>query len=198
MRHPKATHNPNTPELLNIALRDEEHVQKLNYPDSDRFNKLVRRYTSGSLLDVGCLNSPICAEMKARYPEYYFYALDHAGDVVNHFQKLCPQVNYVCSDCYAMPFKDEFFDYMVAAEILEHLDHPEKLIDEIYRLLKPGGIMAFTVPKDEWGRQQGGEMHVNWFRFDEVKEMFPRFSKVELEEYDCGAAVKFIMGWVQK
>ncbi len=197
MRHPKATHNPNTPELMNKAL-EEEHVRKLNYPDWDRFSKLLRRYTGGSLLDAGCLNSPVCAEMKAKYPEYDFYAVDHACDIVNHFQKLCPQVNYVCSDCYNMPFKDRFFDYIVAAEILEHLDYPEKLIDEIYRLLKPEGIMAFTVPKDEWGRQQGGELHVNWFRLDEIAQMFPKFRKVELEEYDCGAAVKFIMGWVQK
>lgn len=198
MRHPKATHNPNTPELMNKGLREEEHVRKLNYLDMDRFTKLVRRYTGGSLLDAGCLNSPVCAEMKAKYLEHDFYALDHACDVVAHFQKLCPNVNYVCSDAYAMPFKDEFFDYIVAAEILEHLDRPEDFIDELYRLMKPGAVMAFTVPKDEWGRQQGGELHVNWFRIDEVAQMFPKFKSVELEEYDCGAAVKFIMGWVQK
>lgn len=198
MRHPKATHNPNTPELMNKGLREEEHVGKLNYQDSERFNLLLKRYTKGSLLDAGCLNSPVCAEMKAKYPEYDFYALDHACDVVNHFQKLCPNVNYVCSDCYSMPFKDEFFDYIVAAEILEHLDRPEEFIDELYRVMKPGAILAFTVPKDEWGRQQGGELHVNWFRIDEITPMFSKFKDIEITEYDCKAAVKFIMGWIQK
>ena len=198
MRYPNVARNPNTPELMNKGLKEEEHVRKLNYQDLDRFNKLTRYYTGGDLLDVGCLNSPICAELKAKFPKYNFYGLDHACDVINHFQKLCPKVIYVCSDCYQMPFKDEFFQYVVASEILEHLDEPNKLIDEIFRVLKPEGIMAFSVPLNEFGKQQGGELHVNWFQSDEIKRMFPEFSKVELEEYDCGAAVKFIIGWVKK
>jgi len=198
MRYPGVIKNINTPELMNIGLRDEAHVRKLNYQDWDRFERLVKRYKNGDLLDVGCLNSPICAEMKAKHPDSSFYALDHAQDIIEYFQKICPNVYYVCSDCYNMPFTNESFTYIVASEILEHLDHPEKLISEVYRLLKPGGTLAFTVPLDERLRQQGGELHVNWFSWDEAKGMFPQFTKVELEEYDCGAIVKFIIGYVTK
>ena len=45
-----------------------------------------------------------------------------------------------------MPFKDNFFDVVVCAWVLEHLSDPNKAFKEIYRVLKPGGKVIFITP----------------------------------------------------
>ena len=45
------------------------------------------------------------------------------------------------------PFKDNFFDFVVFTEVLEHLPQaPLHALGEIYRVLKPGGRVIITTP----------------------------------------------------
>ena len=44
------------------------------------------------------------------------------------------------------PFSDNSFDEIFAKHIIEHLDKPEVLIKEIFRLLKPGGTAFIETP----------------------------------------------------
>ena len=53
----------------------------------------------------------------------------------------------VRGDAYALPFPDASFDKVVAAEIFEHLPDDERAAAEIVRVLRPGGMLAVTVPR---------------------------------------------------
>lgn len=64
---------------------------------------------------------------------------------------------------------DASFDYALSCEVLEHLDEPQKLIDEMYRLLRPGGKAMLTTPY--LNRLPSGE-HVWEFDTKDVEEMF--------------------------
>ena len=55
----------------------------------------------------------------------------------------------VRGSAYALPFDDETFDRVVAAEVLEHLPDDARAMAELHRVLKPGGTIAVTVPR--WG-----------------------------------------------
>ena len=50
-------------------------------------------------------------------------------------------------DALALPFADGEFDRIVAAEILEHVPADIQAIDELVRVLRPGGTIAVTVPR---------------------------------------------------
>ena len=39
----------------------------------------------------------------------------------------------------ALPFPDDHFDYAVSLQVLEHVEDPRPLLEEMYRVLKPGG-----------------------------------------------------------
>lgn len=52
----------------------------------------------------------------------------------------------VKGDALDMPFDDASFDRVIAAEIFEHLPHDTAAMAELYRVLRPGGIAAVTVP----------------------------------------------------
>ncbi|MGA2208479.1 MAG: class I SAM-dependent methyltransferase [Acidimicrobiales bacterium] len=56
---------------------------------------------------------------------------------------------------FQLPFPDDSFDRIIAAEVLEHLPNDHVAISELARVLKPTGRMAVTVPR------YGPEM-INW------------------------------------
>lgn len=45
-----------------------------------------------------------------------------------------------------LPFKDNSFDYLFVKDSLEHVGNIVQLFEEIYRILKPKGILHFIVP----------------------------------------------------
>ncbi len=52
----------------------------------------------------------------------------------------------------ALPFPDAAFDRIVCSEVLEHVDDPRRATAELVRVLKPSGLIAFSVPTPvtEW------------------------------------------------
>jgi SAM-dependent methyltransferase len=49
-------------------------------------------------------------------------------------------------DATRLPFPDNTFDHVIAAEVLEHIPADEAAMGELARVLKPGGTIAVTVP----------------------------------------------------
>ncbi|MDW3176614.1 MAG: class I SAM-dependent methyltransferase [Acidimicrobiia bacterium] len=49
-------------------------------------------------------------------------------------------------DVTRLPFPDGSFDRIIASEILEHIEDDEAAIEELVRVLRPGGTFAATVP----------------------------------------------------
>src|SRR5262245_39830449 len=47
-----------------------------------------------------------------------------------------------------LPFPDQSFDGVVASHVIEHLNRPLWMMDEIFRVLKVGGILYLECPSD--------------------------------------------------
>lgn len=52
-----------------------------------------------------------------------------------------------CENLEHLTFKDNSFDIFITQDVMEHVFHPNKAIQEIMRVLKPGGVHVFTAPK---------------------------------------------------
>ena len=54
-------------------------------------------------------------------------------------------------DGRGLPYEDDFFDFVICTECIEHVlpEHMNNLLDEIYRILVPGGIILITTPNEE-------------------------------------------------
>jgi len=58
----------------------------------------------------------------------------------------------VCNvDQENLPFDDNSFDVIFSKSFIEHLYHPEKYLEEAYRVLKPNGLLLTLVP--DWESQ---------------------------------------------
>ncbi|MGV1926831.1 class I SAM-dependent methyltransferase [Agrobacterium tumefaciens] len=49
-------------------------------------------------------------------------------------------------DMHSLPYADQTFDLIVHSDTLEHVENPVKALSECRRVLKPGGLLAYTVP----------------------------------------------------
>lgn len=57
-----------------------------------------------------------------------------------------PDVLLTNANIYHLPYPDDTFDAVILSEILEHIDHDVDGLREVRRVLKPGGVIAITVP----------------------------------------------------
>jgi len=54
----------------------------------------------------------------------------------------------VKADICDLPFKDNSFDVILCNHVLEHIPDDTKAMQELYRILKPGGYGIFQIPQD--------------------------------------------------
>ncbi len=57
-----------------------------------------------------------------------------------------PAVGLAKANLYALPFGDAIFDKAILSEVLEHVDDDIRALKEVKRVLRPGGLIAITVP----------------------------------------------------
>jgi SAM-dependent methyltransferase len=56
-----------------------------------------------------------------------------------------PNVKFVCTPGEELPFEDQFFDMVVIENVIDHVQNVHGVMAEIYRVLKPDGILYLTV-----------------------------------------------------
>src|SRR5687767_6622160 len=80
-------------------------------------------------------------------------------------------LNLLCaSDAMRLPFRENSFDLVVAMDILEHVKDDSLALNEIYRVLKPGGRIIATVPAYAalWSSHDVALMHFRRYLAREV------------------------------
>jgi SAM-dependent methyltransferase len=78
----------------------------------------------------------------------YRHLFDHAHYESADFEQVDKPYGsntYVC-DLAAIPVEDHRFDYVVFNQVMEHLPRPSAVLDELRRVLKPGGRLLYTAP----------------------------------------------------
>lgn len=123
-------------------------------------DKLIKKYviSKGKVLDIGCGWRSYCKDAVRIdiNPEYN-------PDVIADIQK-------------GTDFPVNQFETVLMFDILEHLEYPHRAIEEVKRILKPGGTLYITVP----------------FCFPRHGEEFYRFSDLALEKMLKGFELEII------
>ena len=104
--------------------------------------KQVLPELTGTLLDVGCGQMPYKPLFLSDDSKVETYiGLDLQGGL--HAQLSQPDLLW---DGQTIPLDDASIDCAIATEVFEHCPELEVVLKEIWRVLRPGGILFFTVP----------------------------------------------------
>lgn len=79
-----------------------------------------------------------------RYKQYFPHAQYESADICE-LERNYGKINYVCS-LNEIPVEDQRFDAVICTQVLEHIDEPSETLDELFRVLKPGGTLFLTAP----------------------------------------------------
>ncbi len=98
-----------------------------------------------SVLELGCGTGYFTRELARSGAD--IVAIDVSPELLEIAKANCstPNVRYEIQDAYALSYSDAMFDSVVGSSVLHHLEIKEAL-QEIYRVLKPGGAIYFTEP----------------------------------------------------
>ena len=129
-------------------LRQNSHGQQkepfmeqvLSY---QRFHKVLKYIKpNSSVLDIGCgFNANLLKKIEHLILKGTGIDLEVNQDFFSHKIKL---VSYYLND--ELPFSDEKFDIVISLANIEHLNSPHETIREIYRVLRPNGLLLLTTP----------------------------------------------------
>ena len=114
---------------------------------------------------TGLTSAALIAAVKRSVPDLgsrHVYELSSRGAVFRYLKAHAGRLTYSeyfdgatpgetrhgvrCEDVQALTWPDDCFDVCTSTEVFEHVPDDLKGFREVYRVLKPGGFLAFTVP----------------------------------------------------
>ncbi len=109
---------------------------------------LLKSYScpNPKILDVGCGTGALLQHLQA---ENETYGLDYFP-IALEFSAQRGLTNLIHGNAEAIPIADEVFDAIVSLDTLEHVPNDVAASQEIFRVLKPGGIFVMNVPAFKW------------------------------------------------
>jgi len=126
-------------------------IEILNSLDVKKDNKI---------LDFGCGDSSLVKFINEN--GYICYGVDIQEDRINEAKKTFQESSLnpdflrviqtkrdgytITSQDFKLPFEDDFFDCVVSFQVFEHIDNIQKVIKELYRVIKVGGKVYLEFP----------------------------------------------------
>ncbi|MCB0523222.1 MAG: methyltransferase domain-containing protein [Lewinellaceae bacterium] len=59
-------------------------------------------------------------------------------------------LSYELNDALNLNYEDNSFDLIVSCEVIEHVGKPDKMVQEMHRVMKPGAVAIMTFPSREF------------------------------------------------
>jgi len=106
----------------------------------DRVLEILNGESRGRVLDVPAGKGTLVLRLKALGHEVF------CSDLYPQIFKIDDTEIKLGNLDKTLPYEDEFFDFIVCVEGLEHIENPANAIREFARLLKPGGLVIASVP----------------------------------------------------
>ncbi len=97
--------------------------------------------------------------------------IDQALSAIEDNQRRLPGHKWVVGNVLAAPLEDNSVDVAMCNSVVEHMIEPRKLLDEMWRVVKPGGLMIVGVPLELPHPE-----HTMVYDWDGVMRMMSRYS----------------------
>jgi ubiquinone/menaquinone biosynthesis C-methylase UbiE len=110
--------------------------------------KLIRGGGNPIILDVGCSSGFLVEDLIREFPQAAIIGADYLSNVVLNAARRVRRAPFLQFDLRNCPLPADCLDGVTALNVLEHIDDDFKALQEIYRILQPGGLAHIEVPAD--------------------------------------------------
>lgn len=114
---------------------------------------ILSRNDKQKVMDYGSGNGLYIKLWEKLFPEAKLYFCDISSVAIKKLKAIYPQYASHCQlvDQNIAQFNNDMFDLIVSIEVMEHVESLNYYLQDIHRLLKPGGQFLWTTPcANEW------------------------------------------------
>lgn len=138
-------------------------------------------------LEVGCGVAEALRRINDTQQFSLLIGLDSSCVALKVARKLSRRkVEYIRGDAQSLPFRNQLFDFVIAGEIIEHLQKGSTLVTEISRILRPHGVFVLSTPSGKkLSPDDISQGHVRLYYPCELEELLEKggFSKIEITKW---------------
>ncbi len=172
-----------------VAGRYDDYYQtgfgkKIDQTEKKMFDKLLEEIEKDEMLELGCGTG----HWTSYFVEKGFdvIATDVSEPMLNLAKSKDIHAVFEHADSANLPFPNESFNVVASVTMLEFTTNPEKVIDEIYRILKTDGwlLLGCLNKKSVIGlNKENDEVFKNgrFFTLDEIKQLLGKFKIQRIE-----------------
>ncbi len=111
------------------------------------FEKIFKRHLpqDGKILEAGCGTAQLVTALHVN--NYNCFGLDYAFKAMQKANQIIGGLRLVCGDINALGISNNAFDAIISIGVVEHRrSGPDVFLQEMRRVLKPGGVLLISVP----------------------------------------------------
>ena len=140
---------------------------------------LAAPFIQGNLLELGCGEGrgiDVIAPLASNYS-----AIDKIGDVIEQLSDKHPSFNFRQGHFPPCPYESDTFDTIVSFQVIEHIKDDHLFLQEIHRMLKPGGTALLTTPNIKMTLTRN-PWHIREYTADQLEAIARKyFDKVDMK-----------------
>jgi SAM-dependent methyltransferase len=165
-----------SPKLSHAALEPDGRRRK-----AARIEQLLTdagvTLSTARMLDVGTGSGTIASYFRSRVTAL------NSVDVVD--ERTDTDFDFRLIESEVLPFEDAAFDVAISNHVVEHVDDPQLHLDEIGRVLRPGGVCYIATPNKLWPMEPHFDLpFLAWLPSPSLRDRYVRLTR-RGQKYDA-------------
>lgn len=123
------------------SARLEKQNSQTQYCIRSELKYLELNFTNKKILDAGCGVGSLAEILHQDY-QCQVHGCDASAERIKEAEKKSKDIHYFVSDITTLDIPDNHYDIIITRFVIEHTPTPEKILKELYRVLRPGGSLV--------------------------------------------------------
>ncbi len=124
-------------------------------PTHKSLDKILKQYCRDgkNLLDIACGTGQFAIRIKKKNSNMNIYGVDSSPGMIKQAHAKYSSISWILCPANSLKFGDNTIDIVTCSHAFHHFQNQDKAISEMYRVLKPGGllIIADGQKRNIWG-----------------------------------------------